>query len=132
MIRRTMHALLPLAAFVFAAPVLAQQATPVNSLEALLKQVEQVGAAADQAFNQHKAEFESKSQAEKDTLLRNAEQQRTQLNQASARLSETYQANELRIGNLNQQLRDKAQSLGIAELFGLARQAAHHLEDGGG
>ncbi|HET7608391.1 MAG TPA: MotA/TolQ/ExbB proton channel family protein [Gammaproteobacteria bacterium] len=125
MTRRTMHCLLPLAAFVFAAPVLAQQQTPANTLEGLLKQVEQVGAAADQAFNQHKAEFESKPQAEKDALLRNAEQQRNQLNQASARLSETYQANELRIGNLNQQLRDKAQSLGMAELFGLAHQAAN-------
>jgi biopolymer transport protein ExbB len=120
-----MHALLPLAVVVFAAPLAAQQQTAATSLADLLKQVEQVGAAADQAFNTRKAEFESKSQAEKDTLLRNAEQQRTQLNQASGKLSDTYQANELRIGMLNQQLRDKAQSLGMAELFGLARQAAN-------
>ena len=40
-------------------------------------------------------------------------------------LSDTYAANELRISNLNTQLRDKAAALGLAELFGLARQAAN-------
>jgi biopolymer transport protein ExbB len=124
-IRRTIHALLPMAAVVFAAPLLAQQQRAAASLEDLLKQVEQVGAAADQAFNDNKAAYESKSQAEKDTMLRNAEQQRTQLNAASDRLSDTYQANELRISKLNQDLRDKAQSLGLAEVFGLAKQAAN-------
>jgi biopolymer transport protein ExbB len=120
-----MHALLPLAAVVFAVPVLAQQQPRPDSLEKLLEQVQQQGAAAEQAFNQSKAEFESKSQADKDKLLREAEAQRTQLNTASNRLSDTYQANELRISMLNQQLRDKAQSLGLAELLGLAHQAAN-------
>ena len=54
-----------------------------------------------------------------------AEQQRTQLDAASDRLSDTYQANELRINNLNTELRDKAAALGLAELFGLARQSAN-------
>ena len=125
MIRKTIHALLPLAAVVFAAPALAQQQSAAATLDDLLRQVEQVGAAADKAFNERKAEYESKSQADKDAMLRGAEQQRTQLSTASDRLSATYQANELRISNLNQQLRDKAQSLGLAELFGLARQAAN-------
>lgn len=125
MIRRTMYSLLPLAAVLFAAQALAQQPRTPTSLEEVLKGVEQLGAAADQAFNQRKSEYESKSQAEKDAALRTAEQQRTQLTQASDKLSDTYQANELRISMLNQQLRDKAQSLGLAELFGLARQAAN-------
>ena len=125
MIRRTMHALLPLAAVVLVAPALAQQPRTPTSLEEVLQGVEQLGAAADQAFNTRKSEFESKAQAEKDRLLREAEQQKNQLNQASVKLSDTYQANELRISMLNQQLRDKAQSLGLAELFGLARQAAN-------
>jgi len=120
-----MHALLPLAAVVFVAPVLAQQSRTPTSLEEVLRDVERLGAAQDQAFNEKKAEFESKAQAEKDRLLRDAEQQKNQLNQASDKLSDTYQANELRISMLNQQLRDKAQSLGLAELFGLARQAAN-------
>jgi biopolymer transport protein ExbB len=115
--------LLPLAAIVFAAPVVAQ--SPADSHDELLRQVEQVRAAENKAFQDRVAEFNSKSQAEKDALLRQAEQQRTQLNTVSERLSDTYQANELRISNLNQELRDKATALGLAELFGLARQAAN-------
>ena len=125
MIRRTMHALLPLAAVVFVAPALAQQPPTPTSLEDVLRGVEQLGAAQDRVFNERKAEFDAKAQAEKDRLLRDAEQQKNQLNQASQKLSDTYQANELRISMLNQQLRDKEQSLGLAELFGLARQAAN-------
>jgi len=124
-ITRTMHALLPLAAVIFVAPALAQQPRTPTSLEEVLQGVEQFGAAADKAFNDRKAEFESKAQAEKDRMLRDAEQQKSQLSQASDKLSDTYQANELRISMLNQQLREKAQSLGLAELFGLARQAAN-------
>jgi biopolymer transport protein ExbB len=120
------RALLPLAAAVFVAPVLAQpQQSQAPSHEILLQQVANFRAAENKAFQDRKTEFESKSQAEKDQLLRTAEQQRTQLNAASDRLSDTYQANELRISNLNQQLRDKAGALGLAELFGLARQAAN-------
>jgi biopolymer transport protein ExbB len=115
--------LLPLAAIVFAAPVVAQQ--PATSHDELLEQVEQVRAAENKAFQDRVAEYNSKPQAEKDALLRQAEQQRTQLNTVSERLSDTYQANELRINNMNQELRDKAAALGLAELFGLARQAAN-------
>jgi len=117
--------LLPFAAIVFAVPVVAQQQSPANSHDDLLRQVEQVRAAENKAFQDRVAEFNSKSQAEKDTLLRQAEQQKTQLEGVSNRLSDTYQANELRISNLNQELRDKAAALGLAELFGLARQAAN-------
>jgi biopolymer transport protein ExbB len=120
-----MHALLPLAAIVFAAPALAQQPTQAKTLGELLTGVEQLSAAAEKTFNDRKTEYDSKAQAEKDRLLRDAEQQKNQLSAASDRLSQTYQANELRISTLNQQLRDKAQSLGMAELFGLARQAAN-------
>jgi biopolymer transport protein ExbB len=118
--------LLPLAAIVLAAPVVAQQQQNAAAThDELLRAVEQVRAAENKAFQDRVAEFNSKSQAEKDTLLRQAEQQKTQLEAASDRLSDTYQANELRISNLNQELRDKAAALGLAELFGLARQAAN-------
>jgi biopolymer transport protein ExbB len=77
-------------------------------------------------FEQRRAEYNAKaSQQEKDALLRDAEQRRTQLNTTSEELSDTYSENEVRINNLNQQLRDKAAQLGLAELFGLARQVAN-------
>ena len=120
-------ALLPLAALAFAAPVLAQQ-TAAATLDELLEQVEQVRAEENKAFQERKAEYEGKAtQAEKDALLRAAEQQRDQLDAASDRLSDTYQTNELRIGELNTELRDKSAALGLAELFGLARQSANDV-----
>ena len=43
----------------------------------------------------------------------------------TAALADTYAGNEVRINKLNNQLRDKATKLGLAEVFGLARQAAN-------
>jgi len=95
-ITRTMHALLPLAAVIFVAPALAQQPRTPTSLEEVLQGVEQFGAAADKAFNDRKAEFESKAQAEKDRMLRDAEQQKSQLSQASDKLSDTIKSRSCR------------------------------------
>jgi biopolymer transport protein ExbB len=123
---RTMRNLLSVAAVIFAAPVLAQ--TQVASHEDLLRQVEQNRAAENQLTQQRRAEYEGKAtQQEKDALMRAAEQRRDQLDSASDALGETYQANELRINNLNTELRDKASALGLAEVFGLARQAANDM-----
>jgi biopolymer transport protein ExbB len=58
-------------------------------------------------------------------MLTRAQQTRDGLENTSERLSDTYSANELRINNLNQQLRDKQMALGLSELFGLARQHAN-------
>jgi biopolymer transport protein ExbB len=120
-----MHALLPLAAVIFVAPTFAQQPRTPASLEEVLQGVEQFGAAADRAFNDRKTEFESRRRPRRTGCCAMPSQQKNQLSQASDKLSDTYQANELRISMLNQQLRDKAQSLGLAELFGLAHQAAN-------
>ena len=118
--------LLPLAAALFAAPLFAQQQNQAATLDDLLKQVEQVRADENQQFQTRRAEYEAKaSQQEKDTLLRTAEQRRAGLDATSKQLSDTYSANELRISNMNTQLRDKATQLGLAEMFGLARQSAN-------
>jgi biopolymer transport protein ExbB len=122
---RRISPLLALSAAVFAAPALAQQ-NPAASHDELLRRVEQVRAEENKAFQDRRTEYESKAtQAEKDALLRQAEQQRTQLDAASDRLSDTYQANELRINELNNELQEKARALGLAELFGLAKQSAN-------
>jgi biopolymer transport protein ExbB len=117
--------LLPLAAVVFAAPAFAQQ-NQAATLEELLNQVRNVRTDENQAFQARRAEYEAKaSQAEKDTLTRTADQTRAALDATSKQLSDTYAANELRISNMNTQLRDKQTQLGLAELFGLARQSAN-------
>ena len=68
--------LLPLAAVVFAAPLMAQQ-NPAASHNELLQRVEETRAAENNAFQDRRAEYEAKAtQAEKDALLRQAEQRR--------------------------------------------------------
>ena len=122
--RRRMKALLTLAAIIVAPSALAQN--PATTHEELLRQAEQIRADENKAFQDRKAEYEAKgSQADKDAALRAAEQQKAQLDAASDRLSDTYDANEVRINGLNDELRQKAQALGLAELFGLARQSAN-------
>jgi biopolymer transport protein ExbB len=58
-------------------------------------------------------------------LTAKADQARKELDTSSQKLADTYAANEVRINNLNNQLRDKAMALGLAEVFGLARQVAN-------
>jgi biopolymer transport protein ExbB len=117
--------LLPLAAALCAVPVLAQQ-NQAASLDALLTEVENVRADENRQFQERRAEYDGTTgDAQKAALLQRAEQQRAQLDATSQQLSDTYSANELRISNLNTQLRDKQVQLGLAELFGLARQVAN-------
>jgi len=125
-----MRSLLPLAAVVTlcAAPVAAQtesSVSSVSSLEGVLDYVKNVRADENRLFEQRVGEYNAAADAQKAQLTRDAEQKRDALNATSETLSDTYSANEVRINNLNQQLRDKAQSLGLAELFGLARQVAN-------
>jgi biopolymer transport protein ExbB len=119
--------LLPIAAVVvqLAAPAFAQQ-NPAASKEELLEQVRNVRTDENTLFQQRRAEYEgTATEAQKTALLQRAEQTRAGLVTSSERLSNTYSDNEVRINNLNTQLRDKAVGLGLAELFGLARQVAN-------
>src|SRR5690606_14120377 len=118
------RSLLPVAAVVaFGAPAYAQQ--QAATLEELLRQVETVRADENSAFEQRRNEYNSAQAAQQADLLRQAEARRTQLDQSSKQLADTYSANEVRINNLNTQLREKATQLGLAELFGVARQTAN-------
>jgi biopolymer transport protein ExbB len=120
--------LLPLAAVcgVFAAPSFAQQPSQAGDLAKLLEQVQKVRADENAKFDQRRQEFEAAgSDQAKAALQAKADATRREFDQSSQKLADTYSANEVRINNLNNQLRDKASKLGLAELFGLARQAAN-------
>jgi biopolymer transport protein ExbB len=117
---RKLLPLLPLLALAAAAN--AQQAP--TSLEEVLEGVEKIRDAELALFEQRRSEFNA-NQAQQDAKLREATQKRDTLDAASQRLSEQQAANEVRINQLNTQLRDKAAALGLAELFGLARQVAN-------
>lgn len=118
--------LLPIAAAAtqFALPALAQQA---NSLPELLDQVQKVRAEQNAMFEKNRAEYENAPEAQQAALMQKAEKQRADLDASSKKLADTYSANEVQINNLNQQLRDKAMQLGLAEMFGLARQVANDI-----
>ncbi|HVY64890.1 MAG TPA: MotA/TolQ/ExbB proton channel family protein [Gammaproteobacteria bacterium] len=122
---RKITTLLPIvAALGVAVPAFAQQ--QASNLSDLLNQVQQVRAETNATFDKRRAEYEAAgSDAQKAALMQKAEQQRKELDASSQKLADTYSANEVRINNLNQQLRDKAAKLGLAEIFGLARQAAN-------
>jgi biopolymer transport protein ExbB len=108
----------------FAVPAAAQQFAAANSLDELLTEVERVRSDEDQQFQQRVTEFNS-DQARQQQLLQEAQQRRQTLDATSQRLSDQYSANELRINDLNRQLREKADQLGLSQVFGLARQTAN-------
>jgi biopolymer transport protein ExbB len=117
--------LLPLAAVLagFAVPAFAQNQAATHA--ELLDQVRGVRSDENALFQQRRGEYDGTPAAQQAALLQRAEQQRATLDAASQRLADTYSGNEVRINNLNQELRDKATALGLAELFGLARQVAN-------
>ena len=126
MIKNKIRTLLPVLAALGAvgAPAFAQQ-SKAPDLGTLLKQTEQVRAEAAAKFDTRRKEFEAAPDAQKPALTAKADQARKELDTSSQKLADTYAANEVRINNLNNQLRDKAMKLGLAEVFGLARQAAN-------
>ena len=109
-----------------AAPAVAQQ-TAAASLEELLETVEGVRVDEEQLFQQRTAEYNAASAQEQPALLQRAQTQRTTLDATSQRLTDQYSTNELRINDLNGQLRAKAAALGLDQVFGLARQAANDV-----
>lgn len=107
-------------------PASAQQmaAAAPGSLEELLRQAETAAMREQTVLERTAAEFRAASEEEqeqkREAVERALEERKAQAEELSSRFSE----NEIRIGNLNRDLSTKARSLGVAELFGLARQAA--------
>ena len=111
---------------IVAAPAFAQPtpAAAPASTDVLLQQVEKQRAEEIAIFDKRKAEYEAAG-ANQANLMKTATDKRDQLNADSTKLQNTYSMNEVKINGLNNQLRDKAMALGLAEIFGLARQVAN-------
>jgi biopolymer transport protein ExbB len=125
---RTTTTVLAVAAFAaFATPAVAQQTARASSPEELLKQVENVSAEEERKFQAAVTEYNGQSAQQQQQLLQSAQQQRDALSRTSQQLADQYSANELRINELNGQLREKATMLGLTEVFGLARQVANDV-----
>jgi len=95
-----------------------------GSLEELLEQVRSIRQSESQLYEQRMAEFNAASESERAAMMRQAQQRRDQLAAQSDRMSDQYSANEIRINELNRELVQKANQLGLSELFGLSRQVA--------
>ncbi len=108
---------LPLATF-------AQQQADSDSKEALLERVRSSHRGESESYKKRVAEFNAASKAQQSQMMRDAEQRLAQLSAKSTQMSDTYSATEIKLNELNHDLAKKAQQLGLAELFGLARQVA--------
>jgi len=107
------------------APAFAQSpVATATSTQGLLDDVQKVRADETAAFEKNKAAYDAAG-GHQQQLMNGATQKRDQLNTESTKLQNTYSMNEVRINALNNQLRDKAMALGLAEIFGLARQTAN-------
>jgi biopolymer transport protein ExbB len=107
-----------------AMPAVAQQTAAASSLDDLLRQVRDVRAEETRKIAEWEQQFRSANAGQQATLLREAETRRTTIQAASDQLSETYSNNEVRINEVNRELVEKANTLGLTEVFGLARQTA--------
>jgi biopolymer transport protein ExbB len=112
---------------VWAAALLLQGALAVpaaaQSLDALLEQTRETRAAEQKLRAEREARFNS-NPGQQAQLLQEAVAARDAVKATSDGLSEQYKANEIRINELNGQLRQREAELGVGEVFGLARQVA--------
>lgn len=94
------------------------------SIGDLLEHVEAAAEREDALFEQRVAEFNAASGEEQEAMLEAAQTRVAELADRSAELSALYSANEIRIGDLNDELIEQSRALGVAELFGISRQVA--------
>ncbi len=98
--------------------------TQAQSLSELLEQARSVRAAENQLFDQRAAEWAAAAAAEQQNLLQTTTAERDRMLTLTRTQGEEYAQNDIEINELTTQLRDKANGLGLGELFGLARQVA--------
>jgi len=112
----------------FALPVHAQgpkTAAAPTSTDQVLQRVIDGRTEENRKFDQNKKDFDSWSDAMKQSKMQDAQRNRDALDAQSKKLQNEYSASELKINGLNDQLRKKAMDLGLAEIFGLARQVSN-------
>jgi len=100
--------------------VLAQAQT----LDQVLEQARAARAAEEALAQQRVSEFNAMSDADKQRAMQTIAQQRAAIQTEVDAKTKTYSDNDLRINQMNGELRDKAEQLGVGQVFGLARQVA--------
>lgn len=95
-----------------------------QTLDDVLAEARSVREAAQALFQQRVAEFNATPAAEQQRLIQQAAVARTAIAATVQEKTNTFSANDLEISRLATELRDKANALGLSEVFGLARQIA--------
>ncbi len=93
-------------------------------LAALLKQTENNAATVAAVATQRAAQYQAASGAQQAQLLKDAQAARASAEAASKAALEKYNANELKLADLDKRMKQTLASLGLGEVFGLARQVA--------
>ena len=104
-----------------AAPAVDLEVVPANSLDELLQNVEDRRVVESQEHVRREARFRA-NRAEQQNMLDEARDERTREERRSERLETNFEENEIRIGNLQEQLDKRLGSL--RELFGVLQQVA--------
>jgi biopolymer transport protein ExbB len=110
-----------LASLLTAAPAFAQPAAPARTLDELLEQVRQGNANQEEEDARREAEFRSAKDRQQ-AMLEQAKAARAAAEAGASDLERVYDENEVKIPELQEQLRQRMGTLG--ELFGVVRQVA--------
>lgn len=103
---------------------LAPLAMAQQSLEQILQDVQAQRAAEQAQFDQRAQQWVSAPQAQQQTMLNEITAERDRLLTLTQGEAQRFAENDIRITELNNQLREKANGFGLGELFGLVRQFA--------
>jgi len=104
--------------------VVLSAAIQAQTLNDVLDQARSVREAETALFQQRITDFNATAAADQQRLMREAAATRTQIQAAVQAKTNQFSANDLQISTLNVEMREKANTLGLGELFGLARQVA--------
>jgi len=102
----------------------AQGCFAATDLGELLKQTENNSAADLAVASERAGQYKAASGAQQEQMLKEALAARTSAEAASRAALERYNANELKLADLNKRMKTELANLGLGEVFGLARQVA--------
>ncbi len=102
----------------------AQPSFAAADLGELLKQTENNSAAGAVVAAERVATYKAAGAAQQEQMLKQALAARASAEAASRAALDKYNANELQLADLNKRMKDRLASLGLSEVFGLARQVA--------
>ncbi|HET6656059.1 MAG TPA: MotA/TolQ/ExbB proton channel family protein [Gammaproteobacteria bacterium] len=99
----------------------------VNSLDKLLGHVESTARQEQALFAKNRSAFAAASPEQQQAMMKQAAAARDQSKAAASSVSDQYSANELKIGNLADQLHAKAKTAELTGVFTVAQKDADHL-----